>query len=417
MSMGKRFYALLLAVAMILGMIPAGVFAEDVQATPLTLDQELSVEIAEAQASVWLSFTPEETGSYIFRSVAEEDTTAVLYDENKEYLSENDDSGRESNFSLTYTLEKGKTYYYEVSFYSDETGTIPVKVYPNPIKSIVEARAYIYENIHGDWVTTSTENGQEIEYFQYDYTNTPTLGYTVKFTDGTLKETGGADFEHDGEYYEIRSLDEQCSDNQWEGGKTYTGQIGVAGVFGDVEVHIEKFPAKSLELNPITIEENTWGYHDTFTNPEPGEEESYFYYTWNEKVSGTIIFEDDSTTEVSCGGFGHYDVWLDLPVKDKQGRSESWTLGNTYEGIVTCGALEVTVPITIVEAEDPGPEPDPEEPEDLNAIPLTLDEETTAQITEPDGAVWSPSHRHRAVSTISPPLRAKMSMPIFTTRN
>ena len=55
------------------------------------------------------------------------DTCAVLYDSEWNELASDDDSGPNTNFGLTYTLDAHEIYYYGVYYYStDTTGTIPV---------------------------------------------------------------------------------------------------------------------------------------------------------------------------------------------------------------------------------------------------------------------------------------------------
>ena len=71
-------FALLVA-ALLLIALSVGVFAAEVEATPLTLDTTLNVQISEPDGSVWLSFTPAQTGAYIFLSYADADTVAYLY--------------------------------------------------------------------------------------------------------------------------------------------------------------------------------------------------------------------------------------------------------------------------------------------------------------------------------------------------
>lgn len=57
-----------------------------------------------------VSFTPTSSGEYTFVSDSIYDSYGYLYNENLEKLSEDDDSGGNLNFKITYYLEAGKTY-------------------------------------------------------------------------------------------------------------------------------------------------------------------------------------------------------------------------------------------------------------------------------------------------------------------
>ena len=61
-------------------------------------------------------FTPSYSGPYVFFSQSENDTYGILYDENKTVLESDDNSGENGNFSFTYELEAGKTYYIAASY-------------------------------------------------------------------------------------------------------------------------------------------------------------------------------------------------------------------------------------------------------------------------------------------------------------
>ena len=65
-----------------------------------------------------LRFTPEYTHSYTFYSTGDYDAVCNLYDSNMNKLGYDDDNGENNNFSITYTLDVGETYVFEVSTYS-----------------------------------------------------------------------------------------------------------------------------------------------------------------------------------------------------------------------------------------------------------------------------------------------------------
>ncbi len=73
--------------------------------------------------------TPTEDGIWTFTSFAQKDTVGYLYDENDDVICEDDDSGYNNNFKITYELEKGKNYKVKVRFYSSTFGEIPLIFY------------------------------------------------------------------------------------------------------------------------------------------------------------------------------------------------------------------------------------------------------------------------------------------------
>ncbi len=70
------------------------------------------------------SFTPSESGTYLFYSVGDEDTKGDLFDGNGNFIIRDEDSGEESNFRLFAELTASQTYRLAVTpCYSDDQGT------------------------------------------------------------------------------------------------------------------------------------------------------------------------------------------------------------------------------------------------------------------------------------------------------
>ncbi len=101
------------------------VVAEDTT-IPLRLNTPTDVEIAAGETKLF-SFTPSETGDYLFYSSGSYDTYGYLYDGNMTQLTYDDDGGSNYNFAISYTLNAGMKYYFGARLYSAaETGTITV---------------------------------------------------------------------------------------------------------------------------------------------------------------------------------------------------------------------------------------------------------------------------------------------------
>ncbi len=77
----------------------------------------------------WYRFVPEESGAFCLESFTDPDkvgdSVCSLYDENGEWLHDNDDHDESFDFKLIYNFEAGETYYFEVrSYYEDAVFTI-----------------------------------------------------------------------------------------------------------------------------------------------------------------------------------------------------------------------------------------------------------------------------------------------------
>lgn len=72
-----------------------------------------TAQIVSKGTKVYYPYTARVSGKFRFYSTGAHDTYGYLYDENFKQLKSNDDaSSSNTNFSLTYDLEKGKTYYF-----------------------------------------------------------------------------------------------------------------------------------------------------------------------------------------------------------------------------------------------------------------------------------------------------------------
>ena len=99
---------------------------------PLSLDTPVNVTISEGE-TVYFSFIPSETQSYIFYSSGSRDTFGYLYNSDREIITDNDDDGEDYNFAIFCDLIADTQYYFGVRFYSaDETGTVTVTLIKDP---------------------------------------------------------------------------------------------------------------------------------------------------------------------------------------------------------------------------------------------------------------------------------------------
>ena len=81
--------------------------------------ETIKIEIASNQITC-LEFTPVASGAYRFYSSSALDTYGYLYGSDMSWLANDDDRGENKNFSISYVLEKGVTYYWGARLFDKE---------------------------------------------------------------------------------------------------------------------------------------------------------------------------------------------------------------------------------------------------------------------------------------------------------
>ena len=124
----KRFRLTVLMILVLIGCIAACAYAEPTPAT-ITLNTDTRVTFAEPGDVALFSFTPAQTGRYVFHSFDEEnDPYGYLFDDEMERIASNDDYDS-LNFRIEETLTAGNTYYLGARNYGDtQTGGMTVRL-------------------------------------------------------------------------------------------------------------------------------------------------------------------------------------------------------------------------------------------------------------------------------------------------
>ena len=117
--------------------------------------ETINVEV-EGGSLTFIKFVPTVTGTFTCTSVSYEDTYGYLYQTDKETLiMSDDDSGMNTNFSMTCDLEAGNTYYWAVRYYNtDQSGSFDVRLTCDQI-----ACAHENKTNHDEQAATCTEDG------------------------------------------------------------------------------------------------------------------------------------------------------------------------------------------------------------------------------------------------------------------
>ena len=110
--MKKIITSILLTLCMAFLMICCLSAVAAVDATPLLVNVEATATITTSGEMVYFSFTPSETGTYIFNSSGDSDTYGYLYDADLTQITSNDDGGPDSHFLITRELIAGTQCYF-----------------------------------------------------------------------------------------------------------------------------------------------------------------------------------------------------------------------------------------------------------------------------------------------------------------
>jgi len=242
-------------------------------ASELILDEPQTAEVLESGGSVFFSFTPDETLYYEFFSESENDTVCRLYDADMGYITDDDDSGDENNFSLKALLTEGEKYYFEVSFWGGDTGECSVTV------SVFDG-IYIPE----DWQTLFVIPGERAVLEAQAYSNAGELTYQWYLVgeEEDIEIEGATDSVYETE--EIYNRVSYCCEVS-DGVNTEYVYFDVyieAGLFaeadGDSEIYVA--PGEAAELSVIAGADYGEVHYQWYEYVEEYDEEldDYYYY-------------------------------------------------------------------------------------------------------------------------------------------
>ncbi len=272
----KRSIAMLLAVLMLAGLLPAGVIAEElptvsveepekqagiIESDPILFPETLTpgepkaVSLTAGKAKA-LQFTPESDGYYAFFSQGDTDPRAELYSEGN-FLCASDDEGKDNNFYINYQLTAGKTYELKVWFCDSEfSGTFPVTlVKRDPATALnfsVDNIKKVAVKAFFDLVLCAGPENEAIEDVEIKVENEDVLRYEY------------SDYEYDERkiYVGFTALS--------SGSTTVTAKTG-SGLTSTVEITVLPAAPYTLgETRQVTVPADEWGYSVLCTVTEAG---------------------------------------------------------------------------------------------------------------------------------------------------
>ncbi len=149
----KRILSSLIVLSLLISALGVSAFAESEERTIAAGDV---IEIATYEENRF-KFVPEEDGFYEFRSDGDiSDPWATINNENGEYLIGNDDRNvGDYNFSVSYEMEKGKTYYLICDVWGEDPETNYTVTFRKAslADSVEIVPIYVSSNIIGDYQT------------------------------------------------------------------------------------------------------------------------------------------------------------------------------------------------------------------------------------------------------------------------
>lgn len=223
----------------------------------------------------------------------------------------------------------GNTYEVEYSFMGVSYGTFNVTIIPNPIKSITVRDMSVIENSNG--YTTSYGD----KYFVYRYSPV----FDVTYTDDTVEENVYDSVQIGGRWYSLDCDDNQYEDH-WTVGNTYEVNAALLGVSTTFNVSIIPTPVSRIEIEDVTLVENSNGWISTDNN-------SVEFYRYDYSPKYKVYFKDGSSTELTESGkqYGGKTYYLNNFEDDQY--NNHWSVGNTYdvtaEFLGVQGSFKVTI--------------------------------------------------------------------------
>ncbi|MBE6547918.1 MAG: hypothetical protein E7667_03440 [Ruminococcaceae bacterium] len=114
----------------------------------------------EGYTSKYFRFVPEHSGEYIFYSstIDEIDPSVSLLDWDMNYITEDDDGGGDWNFSLSYYMNAGEVYYFQV--YTPQSGELCVNLVEHGLENAVEI-------VEGNYVSVDIDYSGATKYYYF----------------------------------------------------------------------------------------------------------------------------------------------------------------------------------------------------------------------------------------------------------
>jgi len=354
MNIFKRSLSALLVLVMLVTAVPMGAIAVSAETTNgeyIYLDTPAQAVIGNEHDVAVMYFVPEATGLYTFASDTSYDVHCYVYDSNEVCIAEDDDSGEGLNFSVTVSLNAGETYELRSSFWSSDTGEFTVTVTEFGIESVYCEPVTIIENCNGQMITTTTEDGETVEYYSYDDVYPEFCTVTMK--DGTVYEirTNGG-FEHNGTTYYFANRYGQNYEDRFVPGSN-TAYFSINNVEYTFEVNVVESPIVDIICDSkVTIIENTNGYYkydESYSDENGWEYSPEYYYYYPHPKTLVAILEDGTEYDLVETNYSFYwnGFYYYCGVFTDQSYENQWGEG-TYPATLSVGGYSISYDVEIL---------------------------------------------------------------------
>ena len=296
---------------------------DTLDAAPMELNTTMSAEIAEGGERVYFSFTPTESGRYIYYSESSENSYGFIYDADRNMLDYDEYSPNGNDFFFVANLTAGTNYLLSAMFYDTTlTGDISITLEKIPVPEtvpLVPDTEFIVNIDHragyASFTFTPTESGP------YRFYSLGTMYTRGHIYDSNMEQVAS----HWGDYYEDRNFNVTAN---LKAGETYTfvTALGYPYQTGSFRIRLDQLPLP--EFHPIELNEST---EVTITTPG---ETVYFSFTPSE----TAGYKFYSTSNYIYDTYGYiYDSDLQILAENDDGGNNyqfhvSWRMeaGTTY---------------------------------------------------------------------------------------
>lgn len=354
----KKALSLFLTVIMILSTFSCLSVMTWAAESGLVVGQRYTVE-----SDTYLTFIPEESGSYQFKSFGYGDPRITINCHNGEYEFDDDN---DYDFCGIVDLEAGEEVSCYLYNYEGEDCVFEITKIVVPAVTFTPAKPIeIMENTKGYWDEGFDYDGEWIDYYHYYIPSVCKEGnkFTVEYPDGITEiytcDDSGDFLNSSGEFLDFSTYSDQDVDSRWQLGSDNYFMISVLGAIVKVPVTIIENTCVAIEFipaNPIEIMENTNGYwyEDWF------EDYHVLYYTYDVRAlicdnnNRVVVNFNDGTKETfvydsEVGFVNEYDEILDMDYSENQSENNPWVVGSDNYFIFKAFGKEVQVPVTIVE--------------------------------------------------------------------
>ena len=366
MNVRKRILALFICIMMVLSpMATISAFADetgsgsgytDLSGNPQTPVGELTLGVPQQVVGMEkraYSFTPAETGFYLFYNDYEEyvDAKAVLFNSETQ-IAEDDDSRGNSKFIINAELEAGVTYYLEVSAYGE--GTYDITVIKSPVEKIEFVScdfAYIeHDTTTGYW----NDNGTD-KYFYYIPEEAAKRALVeVTYNDGREPEQIGY-YDIDENLTGLSATSGQWYDTPWEvNGSDNTITLTYMGKSCTFNVSVVDNPVDSIEIHSSDLSyiehDTSVGRWSTAYNGDNVAIGDWFCYYEEDVLRNTVIkvnFKDSDREPayIDCvKENGDYNVQF----VNNQSYETPWTVGGNNTITIQYFGKSCELPVNVV---------------------------------------------------------------------